>query len=134
MRPGLPLRCLPPNWGAIQLFWEPDVVIRNFYNHWKRQVSSPEAAETGAVCTTSARMSSQAGGTHPVVGRGDGRASSGKNSLCKGPEVGYRGVTLGSRGEESWLERLMRFSNCVSESQPKEFCFVTMQNREDLRL
>lgn len=39
---------------------------------------------------------------------------------------------LGSSGEESWLERLVRFRNGVSESQPEEFCFVTMQHREEL--
>lgn len=73
------------------MIWEPDGVIRTFYDqvlNWERQVSSPECVEARAGWVRSARKSSRDGGTHTVVGLGDVRGSSGKNSLCKGPGVG----------------------------------------------
>lgn len=43
------------------------------------------------------------------------------------PRGGVVKGCVGSSGEESWLERLMRFNNGVFESQLKEFLFATMQ-------
>lgn len=49
------------------------------------------------------------------------------------PRGGVVKGCIGSRGEESWLERLMRFNNGVFESQLKEFPICSNADRADLK-